>query len=168
MTRSVITVKAERSYDVVIGSGWQGEFLPLASDRSRCAVITTQALRDEIGNLQSGDCEFIYCVIPDGEEGKSPQVLLNLWNWLAAAGLTRSDLVVGIGGGAVTDIVGFVAATYLRGVDWIAIPTSVAGAVDAAIGGKTGANLDYGKNLIGSFHSPAKVIIDLAWFTTLS
>ena len=173
MTRSVITVEAERSYDVIIGSSWHGEFLPLVSDRSRCAVITTQTLKDSLGDfglgdLESGDCEFIYCVIPDGEEGKSPQVLLNLWNWLAAAGLTRSDLVVGIGGGAVTDIAGFVAATYLRGIDWIAIPTSVAGAVDAAIGGKTGANLDYGKNLIGSFHSPIKVIIDLAWFTTLS
>ena len=168
MTNSVITVKAERSYDVTITSGWQSEFLPLASDRSRCAVITTQTLRDVMGDLQSGDCEFIYCIVPDGEEGKSPQVLLNLWNWLAAAGLTRSDLVIGIGGGAVTDIAGFVAATYLRGVDWVAIPTSVAGAVDAAIGGKTGANLDYGKNLIGSFHSPLKVIIDLEWFTTLS
>lgn len=173
MTNSVIAVNAERSYDVTITSGWQREFLPMVADRSRCAVITTQTLRDALGdfqsgNLQSGDCEFIFCIVPEGEDGKSPQVLLNLWNWLAAAGLTRSDLIVGIGGGAVTDIAGFVAATYLRGVDWVAIPTSVAGAVDAAIGGKTGANLDYGKNLIGSFHSPLKVIIDLAWFTTLS
>ena len=165
---SVITIKAERSYDVIITSGWQEEFLPLAADRSRCAVITTQTLRNALGDLGSGDCEFIYCIVPDGEEGKSPEVLLKLWNWLAAAGLTRSDLVVGIGGGAVTDIAGFVAATYLRGVDWVAIPTSVAGAVDAAIGGKTGANLDYGKNLIGSFHSPLKVIVDLSWFTTLT
>jgi 3-dehydroquinate synthase len=121
-----------------------------------------------IGNLEAGDCEFLYCIIPDGEEGKSPEVLLKLWNWLAAAGFTRSDLVVGIGGGAITDIAGFAAATYLRGIDWIAIPTSVAGSVDAAIGGKTGANLDYGKNLVGSFHSPRTVLIDHSWFATLS
>jgi 3-dehydroquinate synthase len=125
-------------------------------------------MKTAIGNLEAGDCEFLYCIIPDGEEGKSPEVLLKLWNWLAAAGFTRSDLVVGIGGGAITDIAGFAAATYLRGIDWIAIPTSVAGSVDAAIGGKTGANLDYGKNLVGSFHSPRTVLIDHSWFATLS
>jgi 3-dehydroquinate synthase len=125
-------------------------------------------MKTAIGNLEAGDCEFLYCIIPEGEEGKSPEVLLKLWNWLAAAGFTRSDLVVGIGGGAITDIAGFAAATYLRGIDWIAIPTSVAGSVDAAIGGKTGANLDYGKNLVGSFHSPRTVLIDHSWFATLS
>jgi 3-dehydroquinate synthase len=125
-------------------------------------------LKAAIGNLEAGDCEFFYCVIPDGEEGKSPEVLLKLWNWLAAAGFTRADLVAGIGGGAITDIAGFAAATYLRGIDWIAIPTSVAGSVDAAIGGKTGANLDYGKNLVGSFHSPRAVLIDHSWLATLS
>jgi 3-dehydroquinate synthase len=125
-------------------------------------------MKAAIGNLEAGDCEFVFCIIPDGEEGKSPDVLLKLWNWLAAAGFSRSDLVVGIGGGAITDIAGFAAATYLRGIDWIAIPTSVAGSVDAAIGGKTGANLDYGKNLVGSFHSPRTVLIDNSWFVTLS
>jgi 3-dehydroquinate synthase len=75
---------------------------------------------------------------------------------------------VGIGGGATTDIAGFAAATWLRGVSWIAVPTSIAGAVDAAIGGKTGMNSDYGKNLIGAFHSPSQVIIDLSWFESLS
>lgn len=165
---ALIRVKAERDYDVRITSSWRDDFDHLVSQRTRCAVITTQTLRELIGELQSEDCEFIYCVIPDGEQGKSPDVLLTLWNWLAAAGLTRSDLVVGIGGGAVTDIAGFVAATYSRGLDWVAIPTSVAGAVDAAIGGKTGANLDYGKNLVGAFHSPLQVIIDLSWFDTLS
>jgi 3-dehydroquinate synthase len=125
-------------------------------------------MRPAVGNLEAGDCEFIYCIIPDGEEGKSPDVLLKLWNWMAAAGFTRSDLVVGIGGGAITDIAGFAAATFLRGIDWIAIPTSVAGCVDAAVGGKTGANLEYGKNLIGAFHSPEVVLIDSSWLATLS
>ena len=163
-----IHVSAEHNYEVVVGCNWRSELSTRASERVRCAVVITQSMRDAVGNLEAGDCEFIYCVIPDGEEGKSPDVLLKLWNWMAAAGLTRSDLVVGIGGGAITDIAGFAAATYLRGIDWIAVPTSVAGCVDAAIGGKTGANLDYGKNLVGSFHSPQTVLIDPSWFVTLS
>ena len=164
----VISVTAEQKYDVLIGCNWRDELSARASDRTRCAIVTTESMKGVIGNLQAGDCEFVYCIIPDGEEGKSPEVLLKLWNWLAAAGFTRTDLVVGIGGGALTDIAGFAAATYLRGIDWIAVPTSVAGSVDAAIGGKTGANLDYGKNLVGSFHSPHTVLIDCSWFATLS
>jgi 3-dehydroquinate synthase len=163
-----IQVSAEHNYEVIVGCNWRSELSTRASERVRCAVVITQSMRDAVGNLEAGDCEFIYCVIPDGEEGKSPDVLVKLWNWMAAAGLTRSDLVVGIGGGAITDIAGFAAATYLRGIDWIAVPTSVAGCVDAAIGGKTGANLDYGKNLVGSFHSPQTVLIDPSWFVTLS
>jgi 3-dehydroquinate synthase len=166
--KKVIGVNAEREYEVLVGCNWKEELSARASERTRCAIVTTDSMKPILGNLEAGDCEFVYCVIPDGEEGKSPDVLLKLWNWLAAAGFTRSDLVVGIGGGAITDIAGFAAATYLRGIDWIAIPTSVAGSVDAAIGGKTGANLDYGKNLVGSFHSPHAVLIDPAWFTTLS
>lgn len=163
-----IRVAAEHNYEVIVGCNWRDELTLRASERVRCAVVITQSMRDAVGNLEAGDCEFIYCVIPDGEEGKSPDVLLKLWNWMAAAGLTRSDLVLAIGGGAITDIAGFAAATYLRGIDWIAVPTSVAGSVDAAIGGKTGANLDYGKNLVGSFHSPQTVLIDPSWLKTLS
>jgi 3-dehydroquinate synthase len=164
----VISVTAEQKYDVLIGCNWRDELSARASNRTRCAIVTTESMKDVIGILEAGDCEFVYCIIPDGEEGKSPEVLLKLWNWLAAAGFTRTDLVVGIGGGAITDIAGFAAATYLRGIGWIAVPTSVAGAVDAAIGGRTGANLDYGKNLVGSFHSPRTVLIDCSWFATLS
>jgi 3-dehydroquinate synthase len=164
----VISVTAEQKYDVLIGCNWRDELSARASNRTRCAIVTTESMKDVIGILEAGDCEFVYCIIPDGEEGKSPEVLLKLWNWLAAAGFTRTDLVVGIGGGAITDIAGFAASTYLRGIGWIAVPTSVAGAVDAAIGGKTGANLDYGKNLVGSFHSPRTVLIDCSWFATLS
>lgn len=163
-----VNVSAEQSYDVLIGCDWKVELSSRASGHTRCAIVTTESLKEVIGNLEAGDCEFVYCIIPDGEEGKSPDVLLKLWNWFAASGLTRTDLVVGIGGGAITDIAGFAAATYLRGIDWIAIPTSVAGSVDAAIGGKTGANLDYGKNLVGSFHSPRLVLVDHSWFATLS
>ncbi len=164
----VISVNTEQKYDVLVGCNWRDELSARASERTRCAIVTTESIKTALGNLEAGDCEFVYCIIPDSEEGKSPDVLLKLWNWLAAAGFTRSDLVVGIGGGAITDIAGFAAATYLRGIDWIAVPTSIAGAVDAAIGGKTGANLDYGKNLVGSFHSPLAVLIDHSWFSTLS
>lgn len=163
-----VSVSAEQSYDVLIGCDWKVELTSRASGYTRCAIVTTESLKEVIGNIEAGDCEFFYFVIPDGEEGKSPDVLLKLWNWLAASGFTRTDLVVGIGGGAITDIAGFAAATYLRGINWIAIPTSVAGSVDAAIGGKTGANLDYGKNLVGSFHSPRSVLVDHSWFATLS
>jgi 3-dehydroquinate synthase len=118
--------------------------------------------------LEAGDCEFFYLPIPDGEAGKSAAVLAQAWNWLGAAGFTRADLIVGIGGGAVTDFAGYLAASWLRGMDWIAVPTTVAGMVDAAVGGKTGINSDYGKNLIGAFHSPIAVLIDPTWLTTLS
>lgn len=163
-----IQVSAERDYEVVFTEDWKSSLSSIISERSRCAVVVTQSMRELLGNLEAGDCEFTYCIVPEGEEGKSPQVLLQLWNWLAAAGFTRSDIVVGIGGGAITDIAGFASATYLRGIDWVAIPTSIAGSVDAAIGGKTGSNLDYGKNLVGSFHSPIAVLIDPSWFETLS
>ena len=166
--KRTIEVNVERAYDVLFTENWREDLIEIASTRTRCAVILTNSMKETFGLLEAGDCEVLYFYIPDGEEGKSPSTLLTLWNWLGAAGFTRSDLIVGAGGGAVTDIAGFTAATFLRGLDWVAIPTSVAGCVDAAIGGKTGANLDYGKNLIGAFHSPIKVVIDQSWFVSLS
>ena len=93
---TIISVSAEKKYDVVIGCNWRIELSARASERTRCAIVTTESMKTALGNLEAGDCEFVYCIIPDGEEGKSPDVLLRLWNWLAAAGFTRSDLVVGI------------------------------------------------------------------------
>jgi 3-dehydroquinate synthase len=115
-----------------------------------------------------GSSDVTVIEIPDGEAGKSPTTLNYIWDRLAAAGFTRSDLIVGIGGGTVTDISGFAAASWLRGIDWVAIPTTLAGMVDAAVGGKTGINSPYGKNLIGAFHSPVSVIVDTSWLQTLS
>jgi 3-dehydroquinate synthase len=105
---------------------------------------------------------------PSGEAAKSPEYLLQLWEACASFGLTRSDAIVGIGGGSTTDLAGFVGATWLRGIHWYAIPTSLAGMVDAAIGGKTGINSSHGKNLIGAFNSPQRVIIDQSFLTSLS
>ena len=83
----VISVSAETKYDVVIGCNWRDELSLRASERTRCAIVTTESMKIALGDVEAGDCEFLYCIIPDGEEGKSPDVLLRLWNWLAAAGL---------------------------------------------------------------------------------
>ncbi len=163
-----IHVNADREYDVLIDVDYLKELGDLAQGRTRVAVVFSESMKANIPQFQAGDCEFIYLPIPDGEAGKSAAVLAQAWNWLGAAGFTRADLIVGIGGGAVTDFSGYLAASWLRGMDWIAIPTTIAGMVDAAIGGKTGINSDYGKNLIGAFHSPLAVLIDPSWLTTLS
>jgi 3-dehydroquinate synthase len=105
--------------------------------------------------------------VPDAEEAKSAQVAAFLWGVLGQAGFTRSDAVVGVGGGAVTDLAGFVAATWLRGVKVVHVPTTLLGMVDAAVGGKTGINTAEGKNLVGAFHPPAGVLCDLGTLQTL-
>jgi 3-dehydroquinate synthase len=124
-------------------------------------------MKSSIPQIDAQDSEVFYFGIPDSEKGKSSETLLKVWDWLGSAGFTRSDLIVAIGGGAVTDFAGFAAASWLRGLDWVVVPTTVAGMVDAAVGGKTGINSDFGKNLIGAFHSPIEVIIDPQWLTTL-
>jgi len=163
-----IIVNAEHEYTVEIGQQWDQALIPLINDRVRVAVIVSAQFSPNLDAIKTLDAEVHVFQVPDGEEGKSSSTLINLWNWLGAAGFTRSDLIVGIGGGAVTDLAGFAAATWLRGIDWIAIPTSLAGMVDASVGGKTGINSDYGKNLIGAFHSPRAVIIDPDFLESLS
>lgn len=163
-----INVTAERDYTVSIGGQWESLLIPLIQERTRVAVIISSSYSPDLTALQSLDCELHVFTVADGEDAKNTTTLLNLWNWLGAAGFTRSDLIVGIGGGAITDLSGFAAATWLRGIDWIAVPTSLAGMVDAAVGGKTGINSEYGKNLIGSFYSPISVIVDVDLLGTLS
>jgi shikimate kinase/3-dehydroquinate synthase len=102
--------------------------------------------------------------VPPGEEAKRLEVAERLWNEL---GLGRDGTIVAFGGGCVTDLAGFVAASYLRGIPWVAVPTTLVGQVDAAIGGKTGIDLAKGKNLVGAFHFPAAVVIDPDRLTTL-
>ena len=165
---SRVHVKSEREYDVLIGENWRALLPHLCSGRKRVALISSIANAALLEPIPDLSADVIRIEIEDGESGKSAQSLLTIIDALGAAGFTRSDVIVAIGGGAVTDIAGFAAATWLRGIDWISIPTTVAGAVDAAIGGKTGANTVHGKNLFGAFHSPASVIVDLSWFETLS
>ncbi|WP_237565275.1 3-dehydroquinate synthase [Ornithinimicrobium cavernae] len=106
--------------------------------------------------------------VPDAEAAKDVSVLAGAWGALGQAGFTRDDLVVGVGGGAATDLAGFVAASWLRGVDVVQLPTSLLGVVDAAVGGKTGINTAEGKNLVGAFHEPRAVLCDPAWMASMS
>ena len=105
--------------------------------------------------------------VPEGEQAKTPAVAASCWDALGEAGITRSDAVVTVGGGATTDLGGFVAATWLRGVRVVHVPTTLLGMVDAAVGGKTGVNTRAGKNLVGSFHEPAGVLCDLDLLASL-
>ena len=164
----IVSVRAEREYDVCIDVNYREELLSLSRTRDKVAVIFSENMKEQVNGFALGDAEVFYFPVSDSEAAKSTQTLLQLWDWLGAAGFTRSDLIVGIGGGAITDLAGFAAATWLRGIDWIAVPTTVAGMVDAAVGGKTGINSEYGKNLIGAFNSPQTVLIDTSWLTTLS
>lgn len=165
---NTVSVKAEHDYSVLIGCEWSSTLIDALANRTRVAIIVSSSFAPDLSRIKSIDSDVHIFEVPDGEDAKSPATLMTLWNWLGAAGFTRSDVIVGIGGGAITDLAGFAAATWLRGVEWIAVPTSLAGMVDAAVGGKTGVNSDYGKNLIGSFHSPQSVLIDLGFLATLS
>lgn len=155
---------ARSSYDVHVGRDAL-EGLPGAlSGADRVAIICSRALvhlANRVAALVEGRAVTIIAV-PDAEAGKTATVLAACWDDLAAAGFTRNDVVIGVGGGAATDLAGFVAASWLRGVDFISVPTSVLAMVDAAVGGKTGINIAAGKNMVGAFHEPRAVFADLA------
>ncbi|MGW0313579.1 3-dehydroquinate synthase [Streptomyces flavidovirens] len=154
-------------YEVLVGRQLLGELGGLIGDRAkRVAVVhpealagTGEAIRED---LAARGFEAVAIQVPDAEGAKTAEVAAYCWQALGRAGFTRTDVIVGVGGGATTDLAGFVAATWLRGVRWIAVPTTVLGMVDAAVGGKTGVNTAEGKNLVGAFHPPAGVICDLA------
>ncbi|WP_067973724.1 3-dehydroquinate synthase [Nocardiopsis trehalosi] len=159
-------------YDVVVGSGVLGELAGLVGDRAeQVAVIHPATLgalaRPVVGALEAAGYTVHALPVPDGEAAKDAAVAADLWARLGRAGFTRSDAVVGVGGGAATDLAGFVAATWLRGVRAVLVPTTLLGMVDAAVGGKTGINTAEGKNLVGAFHPPAGVLCDLATLPSL-
>lgn len=136
---------------------------------ARVAVLHPAALREraEAVAAAAGVPTVLPIEVPDAEAGKSIDVAARCWDALGSAGFTRTDVVVGVGGGATTDLAGYVAAAWLRGVRWVPVSTSVAGMVDAALGGKTAVNIAAGKNLVGAFHPPAGVICDLDALDTL-
>ena len=158
-------------YDVLIGAGLDAEVPALLAGAQRVLVLHAPPLAERAGRLaerlHACGHEVIREQVPDAEAGKSVEVLAGLWSVLGRAGFTRSDAVLGIGGGAVTDLAGFLAATWLRGVRVIQVATTLVGMVDAAVGGKTGINIPEGKNLVGAFHPPAGVVCDLSALATL-
>jgi 3-dehydroquinate synthase len=161
-----VKVHAERDYKVEIGISAQTEVKNISEQYQKLLILAPNSIVKKYG-LRESRRIFIFTT-PEGELQKSVSVLNRVWQRCAQVGLERSDAIIGFGGGATTDLAGFSAATWLRGIDWFAMPTSLAGMVDAAIGGKTGINSSTGKNLIGSFYSPSKVLIDTNFLSTLT
>lgn len=167
-----ITVTGDASYPITVGHGILaslGAALPPAA--RKVLVVHPPTLAAEAEKLRTqlvGDREVLLAEIPDAEQGKRIEVAAFCWQVMGKADFTRTDVVVGFGGGAVTDLAGFVAATWLRGVDVVQVPTTVLGMVDAAVGGKTGVNTAEGKNLVGAFWAPRAVLCDLDLLETLS
>lgn len=164
-----ISVRSPRNpYEVFFGYGVRDQLAALVGDASRAAIIHPEPLRPLAESLsQSLEIPVTMIPVPTAEAAKTAAVLEQCWNALAQAGLTRNDVVIGLGGGTATDLAGFVAATWLRGVNYISFPTTVLAMVDAAVGGKTGINLAAGKNLVGSIYDPIGVICDLELLATL-
>ena len=149
---------------MLIGPGAQAELGLVLDGTARAVVVHAPPLAAAAGaaveTLQTAGIAAEAIVVPDGEAAKTAEVAAGAWEQFGRLGLTRTDAVVGLGGGAVTDLAGFLAATWTRGVRVVQVPTSLLGMVDAAVGGKTGINTCAGKNLVGAFHPPAAVLAD--------
>ncbi|MFI5892847.1 3-dehydroquinate synthase [Actinoplanes sp. NPDC051513] len=153
---------------MLVGHDLAGELPGLIGDAARVAVLYSAPLRERAAAIGGAlEAKVTPIEVPDAEKGKTVEVAARCWDALGEAGFTRSDVVVGVGGGAVTDLAGFVAASWLRGVRWVPVSTSLLGMVDASVGGKTGVNVAAGKNLVGAFHPPAGVLCDLDALATL-
>jgi 3-dehydroquinate synthase len=164
-----------RGYDVLIRSGGAAEVGGLLGARGLNGPVSlvsdANVARLHAGSvlesLRGAGLDAKLVVIPAGEENKTLEVVSTLWNAFLEAGLDRRSTVVALGGGMTGDLAGFAAATYMRGVDWVALPTSLLAMVDASLGGKTGFDLPAGKNLVGAFHPPRLVLADPQWLSTL-
>jgi 3-dehydroquinate synthase len=168
-----IDVRAERPYPVWVGRGVRERLASTVSDlgATTAMLVHQPALSDAAeavrGELGAAGVDAALVEIPDAEDGKSLAVAGSCWEVCGRVGLSRSDVVVALGGGAVTDLAGFVAATWMRGVRVVHVPTTLLAMVDAAVGGKTGINTAAGKNLVGAFHEPSAVLVDLDTLDTL-
>jgi 3-dehydroquinate synthase len=172
MTATRIRVGGEQPYDVVLGAGVLAELPSLVGESAQTVVLIHAEGLDKLAESacqELASAGYAVCAepVPAGEHAKDITVATALWSRLAAHRLSRSDTIVGLGGGAVTDLAGFVAATWLRGVRVVLVPTTLLAIVDAAIGGKTAINIAAGKNLVGAFHPPAGVLADLESLASL-
>ncbi len=171
-----ICVKTASAYDILIGKGLLdkcGELVSNATDAKKCAVVTDETVdvlygRKVLDSLNKSGFNAVKFVVPSGEASKSHQQLIGLYNFLSENDITRSDLLIALGGGVVGDLTGYCAATYLRGVDYVQIPTTLLAQVDSSVGGKTAVNINAGKNLVGCFKQPLLVIADTDTLSTLS
>ncbi|AKU16709.1 3-dehydroquinate synthase [Luteipulveratus mongoliensis] len=166
------TISVGGAYDVVIGDGVWDRLVELIGDQAQRVLLVhpptlptyAESVRE---TLTAAGYDVVVAPVPDAERAKTAEVAAGLWQVLGQHGFTRTDAVVGLGGGATTDLAGFVAASWLRGVPVVQVPTTLLGMVDAAVGGKTGINTAEGKNLVGAFHPPVGVLADLSTLRTL-
>lgn len=167
-----LTVKASKRYQITISNNLDdfASVVAKVAQGSKVAIITDTNVDALYGNLL---CEFLrdktVCkyVVQAGEQSKSKEVYFELLEKLCADGFARTDTVIAFGGGVVGDLAGFVAATYMRGINLVQVPTTILSAVDSSVGGKTAINLDSGKNLVGSFYQPSAVYVSTQFFGTL-
>lgn len=173
--RNVRVSLGDRSYSIHVGAGLLptlGRACARLGLGRRCAVITDATVaplfaRKAVDSLVAAGFDAVTLVVPAGEKAKSLKVVADCYDRLAAHRLERKSFVVALGGGVVGDLAGFVAATYLRGVPFVQVPTTLLSQVDSSVGGKVGVNLKAGKNLVGAFHQPRVVLCDLDAFATL-
>lgn len=171
----IVSVQASKTYDVIIGKqllNKVGEYAAQIRPNCTAAIISDtnvwplygESVRNSLTALGMNAIHFIFSA---GESSKSASTYLEILNFLAENHITRSDVIIALGGGVVGDITGFAAATYLRGVSYIQIPTTLLAMVDSSVGGKTAIDLPSGKNLVGAFKQPSLVLCDTTVLTTL-
>ncbi|GAA1473368.1 3-dehydroquinate synthase [Corynebacterium felinum] len=170
---ATVTVQSQSPYTVIIGHDLKSGIIDCvaAHSPSQVAIITQPAVAAYAHTLADAatDAGITPTVfeVPDAEAGKTLSVCEDLWNALGQKAFGRTDMVIGLGGGAATDLAGFVAAAWMRGIKVVQVPTTLLAMVDAAVGGKTGINTQAGKNLVGAFHEPTGVFIDLDFLPSL-
>ena len=161
-----LQVSADRKYEIFIDTNFEHAIAEILKNHSQVLLVVPNTLAKKIKINRDSNLHIFK--VPDGENQKNLKSLEKIWTELGKRKFSRSDAIIGLGGGATTDLAGYAAASWLRGISWYAIPTSLAAMVDASIGGKTAINSAAGKNLIGAFYSPSAVYIDLDFLKTLT
>lgn len=171
-----VTVNASSNYDILIDKGIidiSGELISKVIKKGKALVVTDDNVDGFYGkrvmhSLTDAGIEAMKFVFPHGETSKNHATLLKIYEYMALNGYTRSDFIVALGGGVVGDTAGYAAATYMRGIDFVQIPTTVVSQADSSVGGKTAVDINGGKNLVGAFHQPQLVICDTDTLDTLT
>jgi 3-dehydroquinate synthase len=160
-----LKISADRKYEIFVDTDFYDALGSITNKHQQVLLVVPSKLAKLIKIKKLGNLKVL--TVPDGENQKNFVTLQRIWAELGKGKFSRSDAIIGLGGGATTDLAGYAAASWLRGISWYAIPTSLAAMVDASIGGKTAINSPVGKNLIGAFYSPSAVYIDLNFLKTL-